>query len=188
MDVWFLNLFPREKPFLFNGGGYLTLSFVPSLATMIFGLLAGGVLRDPVGRNKLRTLAIAGAAAIALGLVLHALGVCPMVKRIWTPSWTLFAGGCTTWILAACYWVVDVRQWRGWTFPFLVVGMNSIAMYVLVHLIDGFVADSLRIHLGQGVFEIFGKSWALVTQGAMVLSILWLICYWMYRKKLFLRI
>lgn len=188
VDVWFLNLFPREKPFLFNGGGYLTLSFVPSLATMIFGLLAGGVLRDPVGRNKLRTLALAGAAAIALGLVLDALGVCPIVKRIWTPSWTLFAGGCTTWILAACYWVVDVRQWRGWTFPFLVVGMNSIAMYVLVHLIDGFVADSLRIHLGQGVFEIFGKSWSLVTQGAMVLSILWLICYWMYRKKLFLRI
>jgi predicted acyltransferase len=111
-----------------------------------------------------------------------------MVKRIWTPSWTLFAGGCTTLILAACYWIIDVRNWRGWTFPFLVVGMNSIAMYVMVHLIDGFIADSIRIHFGARVFEIFGKPWAMAVQGALVLTVLWLICLWMYRRKLFLRI
>jgi len=191
VDVWFLNLFPREKPFLFNGGGYLTLNFVPSLATMIFGLLAGGVLRSPASdsSSKLRTLAIAGAAGIASGWLFDLTGICPMVKKIWTPSWTLFAGGCTTWILAACYWLIDVRGWRtGWTFPFLVVGMNSIAMYTLVHLMDGFIATSLKIHLGQEIFEIFGKPWAMVTEGAMVLAILWLICLWMYRRKIFVRL
>jgi heparan-alpha-glucosaminide N-acetyltransferase len=191
VDVWFLNLFPREKPFLFNGGGYLTLNFVPSLATMIFGLLAGGVLRNAASdsRSKLRTLAIAGAAGIASGWLFDITGVCPMVKKIWTPSWTLFAGGCTTWILAACYWLIDVKGWRtGWTFPFLVVGMNSIAMYTLVHLMDGFLATSLKIHLGQGIFEIFGKPWAMMTEGAMVLTILWLICLWMYRRKTFVRL
>ena len=184
-DVWFLNLFPREKPFLFNGGGYLTLNFVPSLATMIFGLLAGGWLRK---RGELRPMIIAGICGIVGGLALDALGVCPMVKRIWTPSWTLFAGGCTTLILAAVYWAVDLKQSRGWTFPFLVVGMNSIAMYAMVHLMDGFLADSLKIHLGRGVFEMLGKQWAMVLQGSAVLAILWWICLWMYRRKLFLRI
>lgn len=187
VDQWFLNLFPREKPFVFNGGGYLTLNFVPSLATMIFGLLAGGLLRSRAS-DAIRRLCIAGVAGIVLGLAFDALGVCPMVKRIWTPSWTLFAGGCTTLILAACYWVIDVKGIRGWTFPFLVVGMNSIAMYCLVHLMDSFVSGSLKIHLGRGVFEIFGKEWALVTEGFCVLTVLWLILLWMYRRKIFLRI
>ena len=51
-DVWFLNLFPRERPFAFNGGGYLTLNFVPSLATMIFGLIVGGALRSPLSESE----------------------------------------------------------------------------------------------------------------------------------------
>lgn len=186
-DVWFLNLFPREKPFLFNSGGYMTLNFVPSLATMIFGLLAGGVLRSGVP-DKVRKLAIYGIAGLALGWLLDAVGVAPMVKRIWTPGWTIFAGGFTTLVLAGLYWMIDVRGWRGWTFPFVVVGMNSIAMYVMGHLIDGFIAQSLRIHLGQGVFTVFGPQLAPVLQGGVVLTILWLICLWMYRRKIFLRL
>ena len=51
-DTWFLNLFPRERPFANNGGGYATLSFVPTLGTMLLGLLAGGVLRDPAARRQ----------------------------------------------------------------------------------------------------------------------------------------
>lgn len=186
-DVWFLNLFPREKPFLFNGGGYLTLNFIPSLATMIFGLLAGGVLRSGVA-DRVRRLAVYGVAGMALGWMVDAVGIAPMVKRIWTPGWAVFAGGFTTLVLAGMYWVVDVRGWRKWTFPFLVVGMNSIAMYVLVHLIDGFLAESLRVHLGRGIFEVLGAQVAPVVQGAAVLTLLWLMLLWMYRRKIFLRI
>jgi heparan-alpha-glucosaminide N-acetyltransferase len=190
VDVWFLNLFPREKPFLFNGGGYLTLNFVPSLATMIFGLLAGGVLRqrDSGSSARLRTLMMWGVAGIVVGLLWDVTGVCPMVKRIWTPSWTIFAGGCTTLILAGCYWLIDVKGVRKWAFPFLVVGMNSIAMYVMVHLMDSFIASSLKIHLGQGIFEILGKPWAMVVEGTAIVAVLWLITLWMYRRKTFLRI
>src|SRR5690606_937187 len=85
-DRWFLNQFPREQPFLFNGGGYATLSFIPTLGTMILGLLAGGILRGSgsAGR-KFGLLVAAAAVCFAGGLVLHYTGVCPIVKRIWTP-------------------------------------------------------------------------------------------------------
>jgi predicted acyltransferase len=93
-DRWFLNLFPREEPFVFNGGGYQTLSFVPTLATMILGLLAGGILRSPrTPWERLRWLVAAGVAGIASGWLIGAIGLCPVVKRIWTPSFTLWSGG-----------------------------------------------------------------------------------------------
>ena len=146
---------------------------------MIFGLLAGGLLKSSYP-EKVRALLVAGAAGIIIGLTCGLTDICPVVKRIWTPSWTLFAGGATCWILAAFYWIIDVKQRRRWVFPFIVVGMNSIAMYVMVHLWDDFLAGSLKTHLG----------WMLpaYSEQAIVLLILWSITLWMYNRKLFLRI
>jgi len=188
-DVWFLNLFPRERPFAFNSGGYLTLNFIPSLATMIFGLLAGGVLASPrTDTDKFRALAVAGLAGIVLGVLVHIAGICPIVKRIWTPSWAIFSAGWVTLFLAGYYWLVDLKGSRSWTLPFLVVGMNSIAMYVLVHVATDYVERSFRIHLGARVFEIFGAVYAPVLSGAAALGVFWMILYWMYRRRLFLKI
>jgi heparan-alpha-glucosaminide N-acetyltransferase len=189
VDQWFLNLFPRERPFIFNGGGYLTLNFVPSLATMIFGLLAGGLLKG--GRapmEKLRMLLLFGAAGIVLGAALHFAGICPLVKRIWTPTWAFFSTGWVLLILAAYYYVIDIKQIRGWIFPFLVVGMNSIAMYFLVHVIDAYIMAALRTHLGRGTFDAFGATFAPVVIGAVTLGMLWLMLWWMYRRKIFVKI
>jgi heparan-alpha-glucosaminide N-acetyltransferase len=189
VDQWFLNLFPREKPFVFNSGGYLTLNFVPSLATMIFGLLAGGLLKSATSpAEKVRALVGYGLAGLALGAALHFLGLCPIVKRIWTPSWTLFSTGWVLLILAAYYYVIDVRGYRRWTFPLVVVGMNSIAMYFLVHVIADYTSRALRIHLGRSVFEVFGPAVAPITIGAVTLGILWMMLWWMYRRRIFIRI
>jgi len=188
-DQWFLNLFPRGKEFVANGGGYLTLSFIPTLGTMVLGLIAGGWLRsDLPAKRKLQKLGFAGAVCLVLGTVLHFAGVCPLVKRIWTPTWTLFSGGLCFLLMAAFYAVIDVRGWKWWSFPLVVIGMNSIAAYCLSHLIDGFIASSLKTHLGQDYFKRFGETFALMAQGAAVLLVLWLILYWMYRRKLFLKI
>jgi predicted acyltransferase len=188
-DQWFLNLFPRERPFVFNSGGYLTLNFVPSLATMIFGLLAGGWLRSGGShREKVRTLILGGLAGLALGGLLHVLGICPIVKRIWTPSWTLFSTGWVLLILAAWYYVIDVRGLRRWTLPLVVVGMNSIAMYVLVHITEDYITGAFRTHLGQGVFDVFGPAFAPILAGGATLVILWLMLYWMYRRRVFVRV
>ncbi|HEU5116145.1 MAG TPA: DUF5009 domain-containing protein, partial [Isosphaeraceae bacterium] len=160
-DRWFLNLFPREKPFTYSEGGYQTLNFVPSLATMIFGLLAGQHIRsDRSLAQKLAGLLIAGAAGVTLGLTLQSLGLCPIVKRIWTPSWTLFSGGVVTLILALFVATIEGKGWRRWAFPLVVAGMNPIALYVMWQLMSGFARENLKRHLGPGIFETFGLSYA----------------------------
>lgn len=188
-DQWFLNLFPRGKEFVANGGGYLTLSFIPTLGTMLLGLLAGGWLKSTLPHTvKLKRLLLASAICLAAGTALHLLGLCPVVKRIWTPSWAVFSGGLCFLLLAGFYAAIDVRGWRACAFPFIVIGMNSIAAYCIAHLWDGFIASSFRTHLGPNAFKIFGETFAPMTQGAAVLGILWLILWWMHRRKLFLRV
>ena len=143
-DQWFLNLFPRTQPFVFNGGGYLTLSFIPTLGTMILGLFAGQWLRASAPRIPMRRLLDRRRASESPpGLLLHFTGICPVVKRIWTPSWTLFSGGICFLFLAAFSWMIDVRGYRKWAFPLVVIGMNSIAAYLIAHLWERFIVDSL---------------------------------------------
>jgi heparan-alpha-glucosaminide N-acetyltransferase len=187
-DQWFLNLFPRIKPFVANGGGYLTLSFIPTLGTMILGLMAGQWLRTSARKIPMKKLLVAAAAGIAAGLLLHFTGICPVVKRIWTPSWTLFSGGLCFLFLAAFSWVIDIKGYRKWAFPLVVIGMNSIAAYVIAHLWQRFIIDSLHIHLGPGSFQVLGTGLEPLLRGMVVLSIYWLVLLWMYRRKLFLKV
>jgi predicted acyltransferase len=127
-------------------------------------------------------------SGVAIGALLHAFGLCPLVKRIWTPSWAIYSAGWVTLMLAGLYYVVDLKGYRRWTFPFLVVGMNSIAMYVLVHVAVGYISRALRIHLGRRAFEFPTPTFAPINVGAATLVILWLMLFWMYRRKIFLRI
>ena len=187
-DQWFLNLLPRVKPFVFNGGGYLTLSFIPTLGTMILGLVAGRWLRTYAPRIPMKRMLIAGVIGVAAGLALHFSGICPVVKRIWTPSWTLFSGGLCFLFLAGFSWIVDVKGYRKWAFPLVVIGMNSIAAYLIAHLFERFFESSFRIHLGERPFQIFGTGMEPFMMGAAVLLMYWLILYWMYRRKLFLKV
>jgi predicted acyltransferase len=188
-DRWFLNLFPRPSAFVFSEGGYQTLNFIPSLATMIFGMQAGRLLRS--GRTpgaKVVRLVTFGLAGIALGIVIAAAGLCPIVKRIWTPSWAIFSAGAVAVVLAVFYAVIDWQGWRRWSFPLVVAGMNSIALYVLWQLMGGFIRDNVRRHLGRHVFESLGPDYVAMFERGTVLVVLWLILLWMYRRGTFLRI
>jgi heparan-alpha-glucosaminide N-acetyltransferase len=188
-DLWFLNLFPREAPFIFNRGGYQTLNFVPSLATMIFGMIAGRLLRSDMAlAEKLKRLAIAGIAGMILGGVVHLAGLCPIVKRIWTPSWALYSGGLVTLLLAAFVAVIEWPGWKRWAFPLVVAGLNPITLYCMWQLMVGFVRDNVRTHFGQRVFESFGTVYAPMLERVAVLLVFWLILFWMYRRKIFLRL
>jgi heparan-alpha-glucosaminide N-acetyltransferase len=187
-DQWFLNLFPRAKPFIANGGGYLTLSFIPTLGTMILGLAAGRWLIADSPLVPTKRFLVAAAIGIAAGLLFHFTGICPIVKRIWTPSWTLASGGLCFLFLAAFGWIIDVRGYKKWAFPLIVVGMNSIAAYLMAHLFESFLADSFRIHLGARPFQIFGAGVEPLVRGGAILLMYWLMLFWMYRRKIFLRV
>jgi predicted acyltransferase len=155
---------------------------------MILGLIAGAWLRASAPAIPLRRLLVAGVAGLVLGGLLHVTGICPVVKRIWTPSWTLFSGGWCFLLLAAFCWVIESRGHRKWAFPLVVIGVNSIAAYLIAHLFEDFIARSFQIHLGQGIFRLFGASLEPFIRGLVVLTLYWLMLFWMYRRKIFLRI
>lgn len=216
-DRWFLNLFPRVdgKTFQFNGGGYQTLNFIPSLATMLFGVMTGELLRTGRPANaKFRHMVGGGVACLLVAMLLdHSIWpaclvtladsvrgatpgwlqsfitsdwtVCPIVKRIWTPTWAIFSTGWTLLMLAGFYWVIDIRQCRAWSMPLVIVGMNSIAMYCMSQLLKPWIRATLRTHGGQNLFD---GTYGVVTESTAVLVVLWLACYWLYRRGIFVRI
>ncbi|MHC4795172.1 MAG: DUF5009 domain-containing protein, partial [Planctomycetota bacterium] len=194
-DRWFLNLFPRAKHFGCEPGGYQTLNFIPSMATMILGVMTGELLRGRGElRDKLKRLVLASMACLLLGMALDGhiwpfvhwkWSLCPIVKRIWTPSWVIFSTGWALSILAGFYWLIQIRGWRRWAFPLVVVGMNSITIYIMSWTVKLWVAKTIKIHLGQ---DIFKGTYGPIVQALAVIVVLWLVCSWMYRKKIFLRI
>jgi heparan-alpha-glucosaminide N-acetyltransferase len=188
-DTWFLNLFPRESPFLFNEGGWSTLSFVPTLATMMLGVWAGAWLKSPrTMEQKLKGLLASGLALTLSGLVLQWLHLCPIVKRIWTSSYTLYSGGLILLILAGLYVTIEIRGWKRWSFWLMVIGANSIAIYVMSWTMEHFVSESLTIHFGRAPFLLLGPPFEPVLRGIGVLLVFWWILLWMYRKKIFIKI
>jgi len=188
-DRWWLNLFPRDEPFLFNRGGYATLSFIPTLGTMILGLIAGRTLQEQrPAASTLTRLVGWGLAGLAIGWGLGELGLCPVVKRIWTPSWTLFSGGWCFLALAAFHAVIDLWGWKRWAFPLVVIGMNSIAAYLISWLIEPRIAEALGRVPGPAAFQSLGDAYEPLLHGAAVLFVAWLILYWMYRQKLLMKI
>jgi predicted acyltransferase len=188
-DQWFLNLFSREKPFIRNGGGYATLSFIPTLATMILGLLAGQWLKNkdlPI--EKVKRFAAIGIGLLLVGSILNWTGICPNVKRIWTPAWVLFSGGWCFILLAAFYWIVDIKNYKKAFFWLMVIGMNSIAAYIISHTLVDFIHHSFQIHVSKTYDQWLGEAYAPLVHGSVILFSEWLILYWMNRNRIFVRI
>jgi heparan-alpha-glucosaminide N-acetyltransferase len=185
-DRWLLNLFPRTEPFITNAGGYTTMNFVPALATMLMGAITGErLLRSPKTHGqKAAILLTAGIVCLLIGTVLGIVAV-PMVKRIWTPSWVMFSGGWVFLMLSFFYWLVEVAGQRKIVFPLVVVGMNSLFIYVMHSLTAGWIRDAIKTHAGA---ELFSGAWAPVIERCSVLAVLWLLCFWLYRQRAFLRV
>jgi predicted acyltransferase len=189
IDLVVLNWLPRHEAFVSNRGGYQTINFVTSLVTMVFGLMCGELLRTKKSHGeKLAILIGAGLAGIAAGQLLDVTGICPLVKKIWTPSWTLYSTGWCCLILAGLYWVIDVLGYRKWSFPLIVVGMNSIAIYVMGQLLRPWTQKTLQRYFGAGVFDWLGELYVPMLQASLVGLCFWLACFWMYRQKIFIRI
>ena len=125
---------------------------------------------------------------VLLGLVCQWAGICPIVKRVWTSSYTLYSGGLVLLMLAGLYALIDWKGSRRWAFPLVVVGMNSIAIYVMSWTMESFFGAAIDRHFGGAISFIAGPTFQPVLHGFVVISIFWLILFWMYRRKILLRI
>ncbi len=212
-DRWFLNQFPRSTPFLFNEGGYQTLNFLPAMATMLAGTLAGDWLRSRYGgAAKVVGLFLAGAACLMISTAIDPVTstsspldsarwvLCPIVKRLHTPSWVIYSTAWTCWMMAAFYLIIDVWGFRRWAFPLVVVGMNSIAIYMMTQLLADWVGAQLQTHGGTlfgWLHDRFGLSlsrdpfaglWGPFHESLAILAVFWLIALWLYRRRIFVRV
>jgi predicted acyltransferase len=176
------------------------LSTVPAVATCVVGLLTGSWLRS------YRSVATKLAGMVACGLVLLTAGKIwniwfPINKKLWTSSYVLFTAGLALLCLAVCYWVLDIRQWRGrWTKPFLVFGMNAIAAYVLSEAIADLL-DNMRLTAADGqilswqevIYERLFEPLASPANASLLYAIAYVVVCWavmwvLYRKKIFLKV
>lgn len=179
VDQWFLNLFPRDEAYRYSSTGLQTLNFVPSMVTVGAGIVAGEVLRARNGEpDAVRPFCAWGVGLVSAGL-LSGYFLCPIVKAIWTPSWVLLSTGFALLILAFFHRFVDIRGHQAFVFPFLVAGANAITLYMLNGLFKPWLDATLITHLGDA-------SWML-NQTIAFLS-LWGIAFWMYRRRIFLKV
>lgn len=175
-------------------GHYVGLNAVPSGVTILLGAMAGEVLRRaesaapallPAARRRAcATLVAAGVAGIACGALLGT--VFPLVKRIWTPSFTVYAGGWTALVLGLFHGVVDVAGLRRWAFPLAVVGTNSLVAYVLGNSFGGWFR-SLSSAWVAWLRTPLGPLWFPVFQHALFALSAWAVLWWLHRRRIFVK-
>jgi predicted acyltransferase len=188
--------FSSTEPYTPNSGGYTTLNFVPSIGTTLLGILCGQLLMAPSMSRWGKLGILIGGAAVCFGLGVAAdMTVCPVVKRIWTPSWVLFSGGYVIGMLALFYLLFDIAPLKLLAFPLVVVGMNSILTYMLGQTMSGWMKNSIvQVHLAGIIEQVFGPKaldpqwYGPVTMSTTVFLLYWLFLLWLYRQRIFLRI
>jgi predicted acyltransferase len=169
--------------------GYL--STIPSVVTCLLGVFAGLLLRDPkvADKRKVTFLICFGLASAAIGWLWNL--EFPVIKKIWTSSYVLVAGGYSAILLGVFYLIVDVWQTRAWCQPFVWMGMNSITIYLASNILGGF--RRLAVRFAGGDVKVFFDDHLAKGAGDMVISIVglllsfWLV-HFLYKRKIFLRL
>lgn len=158
------------------------LSSLGFAATVLLGILSGHILRADTGQwTKLKRLLAVGVGLIVLGELWGLFH--PIIKYIWTPSMTVWTAGWCFLFLALFYFLIDIRGYRRWAFPFVVLGANALVAYMAGYFIR-FEGIAEVIFHGEKRMGVSGD----LLQAFAAFMILWLALYWMYRKKIFVKI
>ncbi len=151
--------------------------------TVMLGSLAGQLLRSGKSdKTKVIWLFGTGVGCLVLGIVWG--NWLPIIKKIWTSSFVLYSGGWSFLLLALFYLVIDVWGLRRWAFGFVVIGMNAIAVYVATRLFDFRLIGDIFV---AGLAKWLG-GWDDFVRQVAAFAVIWLILFWMYRKKSFVKI
>jgi len=161
------------------------LTQMPALCLTVLGSLAGDIVRRAkmADYRKLRDLAVAGVVCLLIAALwsLHF----PINKHLWSSSFIMLTGGMAFLTFALFYWIIDVLQYRRWTFFFVVIGVNSLTIYLAYRFIDFNHTSRL---LFQGLYKHTPEQWHDVFQTLGGLALVWVFLYVLYRNKLFLKV
>ncbi|MDP8244016.1 MAG: DUF5009 domain-containing protein [Candidatus Hinthialibacter antarcticus] len=168
-----------------NSGYWMSLNAIPSASTIIAGAMCGKLLASNQSHAKvMKIFAASSIALIVAGLILS-LWV-PIIKRILSPSFALYSTGWSILFLMVFYWIIDVLGYKKWTFFLIVIGMNSIAAYVVFQLFRGWIDNSIMV-FSRPVIDALGI-YGDVLQAFLVLAAQWYIFYFFYQKKVFFKV
>jgi len=169
------------------------LSTIPAVVTGLLGIFAGLFLRNKSvpDTEKVLWLVGAGAVGVALGFVWG--WQFPVIKKIWTSSYVLVAGGYSAMLLGAFYWIVDVKKWQAWGQPFLWIGMNPITLYLASNFMGGGGFQKLAARLGGGSVKLLLNEHVAKGFGDLTVCLIGVLLFiwfarFLYQRKIFLRL
>jgi predicted acyltransferase len=171
-----------------NRGGWVAINCLPTAVHTIAGALVGKLLLSD--KEKLKTLFLAGLICLVIGYSLDMLNITPIIKRIATTSFTLVSLGYCLWFLALSYWRIDIKDHRKNLKFFTIVGMNSLFIYLFFEIVGDrwFTAYIFNISNGVLGWIYAGELVKMLIGSACVFGLEWLLCYFLYRKKIFIRL
>jgi predicted acyltransferase len=161
------------------------LCIISAITITLMGTLAGYILRSSKAAPSKKALYIAAAGVGAIAVALALSTFYPIIKKMWTVPYVLLAGGVSALLLSLFYYVIDVKGSKNWTLFFRVFGMNSITIYMAHRIIDfedisSFFLNFTSVHINEQWGAVF------ITTGALVLQ--WGLLYFLYKRKIFLRV
>jgi predicted acyltransferase len=161
------------------------VSTIPAISTALLGIFAGNILRDK-NRNKMQKAGFLSAGGIICLVAALTWGTFfPINKNLWTSSFVFMTGGWSLLLLALFYFIVDIIEWRKWTFFFIVIGMNSIVIYMIGDFVDfGYTANALF----GGILSFLPEGGEKFGKVVAILGIQWAFLYVLYRNKWFLKV
>lgn len=170
------------------------LSTIPAIGTCLLGVFTGERLRSSRSSSqKLVGMLAVGAVGVTLGKLWGY--EFPINKNLWTSSYVLFAAGLALLLLGFCYWTIDIKGWKAWGKPFMMMGMNPLALYALASLISHL---SINVHIGDETLKswIYDRMYAPVASpynASMLYGLTYVVAFlilgWiLYRRQIFLKV
>ncbi len=170
-----------------SSGHWVSFNAIPTTAHTIWGVLAGKLLMsNRLPAQKIKILLFTGLAGVIAGYALDP--VTPIIKRICTSSFVLASGGWSILALVFSYWLIDVRKIQNWAKCFSIVGMNSLFIYLFAHVGGADLIMKIVKPFTMGFFAWTGEMPATIITALCVWFLLWYICYWLYKRKIFIKI
>lgn len=170
-----------------SGGHWVSFNAIPTTAHTIWGVLVGVLLMsDKSSKEKLKVLLIAGFAGVIIGYAMDP--IIPIIKRISTSSFVIVSGGWSVLAMALCYGLIDVKGFQKWVPPFAIVGMNPLFIYLFAHVGGAALMKSMVKPFTYALSGIITEIGAEILTTSITWYLLWYICYWLYKKEIFIRI